>query len=92
MRTRDLRAPIILTPDNTIITAATFQSLNERGLVHLDTSAPLHRGRPITVTAEGHRALAEYRSRTRVTAVPATGPTAAATGMPTVAVKREVRR
>lgn len=90
MRTRDLRPPIILTPDNTIITAATFQPLNERGLVHLDTSAPLHRGWPITVTAEGQRALAEYRSRT--TAVPGAGPTAAATGMPTVAVKREVRR
>ncbi|MEU8784816.1 hypothetical protein [Streptomyces sp. NPDC048637] len=93
MQTRDLRPPIILTPDNTIITTTTFESLDERGLVHLDTSVPLYRGRPITVTAEGQRALAQYRSRTDATAMrTAAGRTPATTGMPTVTAKREIRR
>lgn len=91
MQTRDRGSAIVLTPDHTLITIATFQSLDNRGLVHLDTSVPLYRGRGITVTAEGHRALAQYRTRTGVTTVPVAAPTAATT-MPTVAVKREVRR
>lgn len=92
MQTQDRGSAIVLTPDHTLITIATFQSLDNRGLVHLDTSVPLYRGRGITVTTEGHRALAQYRTRTGVTTVPVAAPTAAAATLPTVAVKREVRR
>ncbi|MFC5253054.1 hypothetical protein [Streptomyces nigrescens] len=92
IQTRDRGSTIVLTPDHTLITIATFQSLDKRGLVHLDTSIPLHQGRGITVTAEGHRALAQHRARTGATTVPAAASTAAAATMPTVAVKREVRR
>ncbi|MFF9785121.1 hypothetical protein [Streptomyces nigrescens] len=92
MQTRGRGSTIVLTPDHTLITIATFQSLDKRGLVHLDTSVPLYQGRGITVTAEGQRALAQHRARTGTTTVPAAGPTAAAAGMPTVVVKREVRR
>ncbi|MER0483134.1 hypothetical protein ABR737_33180 [Streptomyces sp. Edi2] len=87
MQTRGRGSTIVLTPDHTLITISTFQSLDTRGLVHLDTSVPLYQGRGITVTAEGQRALTQYRSRSGVTAVPAAAPTATA-----VAVKREVRR
>ncbi|GAA2312655.1 hypothetical protein Scani_00040 [Streptomyces caniferus] len=88
MQTRGRGSTIVLTPDHTLITIATFQSLDKRGLVHLDTSVPLYQGRGITVTAEGHRALAQHRARTGAT----TGPTAATATMPPAAVKREVRR
>ncbi|MGW3009581.1 hypothetical protein ACWC9R_12195 [Streptomyces sp. NPDC001219] len=84
MQTRDRDSAIVLTPDHTLITTATLQSLDKRGLVHLDTSAPLYQGRGITVTAEGHRALAQHRARTSATTVPTT--------TPTVAAKREGRR
>ncbi|MFE0380162.1 hypothetical protein ACFW1M_32420 [Streptomyces inhibens] len=88
MQTRGRGSTIVLAPDHTVITIATFQSLDKRGLVHLDTSVPLYQGRGITVTAEGHRALARHRARTGATTVP----TAAAPTRPPVAVKREVRR
>ncbi|WP_432141045.1 hypothetical protein [Streptomyces sp. bgisy084] len=87
MQTRDHGSAIVLSPDHARITIATLQSLDKRGLVHLDTSVPLHRGRSITVTAEGHRALAQHRARTGAT----TTPTAAA-AIPTVAAKRQGRR
>ncbi|MFD3420116.1 hypothetical protein [Streptomyces decoyicus] len=73
MQTRGRGSTIVLTPDHTMITISTFQSLDKRGLVHLDTSVPLHQGRGITVTAEGQRALTQYRSRTGVTAIPVAG-------------------
>ncbi|MGW3835104.1 hypothetical protein [Streptomyces microflavus] len=65
----------IATIDGTTVTTATFGSLDELGLVHHDSSVSLARGRDITVTAEGHRALA-HRSRsasrsTPITSVPA---------------------
>ncbi|MFI0711348.1 hypothetical protein ACH4SK_11940 [Streptomyces inhibens] len=87
MQTRGRGSTIVLTPDHTLITIATFQSLDKRGLVHLDTSVPLYQGRGITVTPEGHRTLAQHRARTGATTVPAAAPTATA-----VTVTREVRR
>ncbi|MGA5265829.1 hypothetical protein [Streptomyces lydicamycinicus] len=88
MQTQGRGSTIVLTPDHTLITIATIQSLDTHGLVCLDTSVPIHQGRGITVTAEGHRALAQHRSRTGATTVP----TATAAAMPTVAAKREGRR
>ncbi|MFI7094766.1 hypothetical protein [Streptomyces lydicus] len=88
MQTQGRGSTIVLTPDHTLITIATIQSLDSHGLVCLDTSVPIHQGWGITVTAEGHRALAQHRSRTGATTVP----TATAAAMPTVAAKREGRR
>lgn len=48
----------IATIDGAAVTTATFDSLDELGLVHHDASVSLARGRDITVTADGHRALA----------------------------------
>ncbi|WP_319343286.1 hypothetical protein [Streptomyces microflavus] len=48
----------IATIDGAAVTTATFGSLDDLGLVHHDTSVSLARGRDITVTADGHRALA----------------------------------
>lgn len=48
----------IATIDGAAVTTATFGSLDELGLVHHDASVSLARGRDITVTAGGHRALA----------------------------------
>ncbi|MEN8655288.1 hypothetical protein ABCR94_33085 [Streptomyces sp. 21So2-11] len=48
------------------------------GLVQLDTSVPLYRGRGITVTAEGQRALTQHRAHIGVGTPPATAPHATA--------------
>ncbi|WP_198358304.1 hypothetical protein [Streptomyces fildesensis] len=60
MQTRGRGSTMVCTPDLTVITIATFQSLDKRGLLHLDTSVPLYQGRSITVTPEGHHALAHH--------------------------------
>ncbi|MFD4022239.1 hypothetical protein ACFWRV_01790 [Streptomyces sp. NPDC058576] len=57
LKVRD-RGARIATIDGTADTNATFGSLDELDLVHHDTSVSLARGRDITVTEEGHRALA----------------------------------
>ncbi|MFJ4967016.1 hypothetical protein ACIP6P_31990 [Streptomyces sp. NPDC088729] len=57
LEVRDRRARIA-TIDGTAVTNATFGSLDELGLVHHNTTVSLARSRDITVTAEGHRALA----------------------------------
>ncbi|MFD8114363.1 hypothetical protein [Streptomyces microflavus] len=70
LEVRDRRARIA-TIDGTAVTAATFGSLDELGLVHHDTSVSLARGRDITVTAEGHRALTNRsRSASQPTPIP----------------------
>ncbi|AKH83910.1 hypothetical protein AA958_18820 [Streptomyces sp. CNQ-509] len=74
MQTKGRGSTFVLTRDRTRMTIATFQSLDKRGLVHLDTSVPLFQGRPITVTAEGHRALDQHRMHTETTAGPAAAP------------------
>ncbi|MFD7013900.1 hypothetical protein [Streptomyces sp. NPDC059928] len=71
MRKQGGGSRIVVTSDRTRITISTFQSLDKRGLVHVDTSVPLSRGRGITVTPEGHRALAHHQARTGVSAGPA---------------------
>ncbi|MCZ4103063.1 hypothetical protein [Streptomyces sp. H39-C1] len=60
MQTRGRGSTMVCTPDLTVITIATFQSLDKRGLLHLDTSVPPYKGRSITVTPEGHHALAHH--------------------------------
>ncbi|MFF8482004.1 hypothetical protein [Streptomyces antibioticus] len=77
METRGRGQTIVITPDHSRITIATFQSLDKRSLVRLDTSVPLHQGRAITVTAEGHRALARHQARTGTATVAAAAPSAA---------------
>ncbi|MER5813836.1 hypothetical protein [Streptomyces californicus] len=57
LEVRDRRAHIA-TLDGTQVTTHSFRSLDALGLLHHDASVPLRRGRDITVTAEGHRALA----------------------------------
>ncbi|AUH40539.1 hypothetical protein [Streptomyces sp. CMB-StM0423] len=74
MQTKGRGSTFVLTPDRTRITIATFQALDKRGLVHLDTSVPLYQGRPITVTANGRRALAQHRVHAEATAPPAAAP------------------
>ncbi|MCZ4101796.1 hypothetical protein [Streptomyces sp. H39-C1] len=75
MQTRGRGSAMVCTPDFTVITIATFQSLDKRGLLHLDTSVPLYKGRSVTVTAEGHHAL----DRHSTSKCAATAPSAAAT-------------
>ncbi|MFJ4572048.1 hypothetical protein ACIP4W_11550 [Streptomyces sp. NPDC088846] len=71
METKGRGSARVAVPDGSRVTIATFQSLDKRGLVHLDTSVPLFRGRDITVTADGHRILAHHRSAAPAAAVPA---------------------
>ncbi|MFF8918316.1 hypothetical protein ACF08M_34715 [Streptomyces sp. NPDC015032] len=71
METKGRGSAHVAVPDGSRVTIATFQSLDKRGLVHLDTSVPLFRGRDITVTADGHRVLAHRRSSASAAAVPA---------------------
>ncbi|MEU2131751.1 hypothetical protein [Streptomyces sp. NPDC018352] len=71
METKGRGSARVAVPDGIRVTIATFQSLDKRGLVHLDTSVPLFHGRAITVTADGNRALAHRRSTTPAAAVPA---------------------
>ncbi|MFE8911050.1 hypothetical protein [Streptomyces globisporus] len=68
LEVQDRRARIA-TIDGTAVIIATFGSLDELGLVHHDTSVSLARGRDITVTAEGHRALT-HRSRSASQSTP----------------------
>jgi hypothetical protein len=71
METKGRGSARVAVPDGSRVTIATFHSLDKRGLVHLDTSVPLFRGRDITVTADGHRILAHHRSAAPAAAVPA---------------------
>ncbi|MFI7102731.1 hypothetical protein ACIBK8_25620 [Streptomyces sp. NPDC050161] len=66
-RGRDVR---ITTQGDTRVTVETIEALAELGLVHQDTSTMLHHGQQITITAEGHRALAHHTSRTGPAAPP----------------------
>ncbi|MFJ2021544.1 hypothetical protein [Streptomyces nodosus] len=70
---RGLGVTRIATDDGTRISIATFRALAKRGLVDRDTSTSLFRGQKITVTDEGHRALARPRPQ-----APATAPAKAA--------------
>ncbi|MFF7476769.1 hypothetical protein [Streptomyces sp. NPDC008092] len=51
----------VATADGTRISIATFRALNKRGLVGRDFSTRLSRGQKITVTKQGHLALASPR-------------------------------
>ncbi|MFE5647557.1 hypothetical protein ACFQ8Q_00340 [Streptomyces cyaneofuscatus] len=57
LEVRDRCAHIVIV-DGTQVSTAVFRSLNESGLLHHDESVPLRRGRDLTVTEEGRRALA----------------------------------
>ncbi|WP_181785410.1 hypothetical protein [Streptomyces phytophilus] len=74
MQTKGRGSTFVHTADRTRITIATFQPLDKRTLVHLDTSVPLYQGRPITVTDDGHRTLAQHRVHTETTAPPTAAP------------------
>ncbi|MFD3907472.1 hypothetical protein HXS80_06245 [Streptomyces sp. CB04723] len=85
LEVRDRRAHIA-TLDGTQVTTHSFRSLDALGLLHHDASVPLRRGRDITVTAEGHRALAH---RPQPVLPPSAAPTPPA---PTPAAVRVVGR
>ncbi|MFD4611938.1 hypothetical protein ACFWOT_28480 [Streptomyces sp. NPDC058440] len=76
---RGLGVTRVATDDGTRISIATFRALAKRGLVDRDTSTSLFRGQKITVTDEGHRALAKPHPQ-----APATAPAKAAPKPPTV--------
>ncbi|QNA72121.1 hypothetical protein C8250_009595 [Streptomyces sp. So13.3] len=77
--------PRVYVPDGSRVGLATFASLARRGLIHVDTSAPLYQGQNVSVTAQGHRALAHCR-------ITATLPSAAVPAPPTAASTLGARR
>lgn len=72
---RGLSVTRVSTDDGTRVSIATFRALAKRGLVDRDTSTSLFRGQKITVTDEGHRALAKPRPQAPATAPAKVAPT-----------------
>lgn len=67
----------VATPSRTRIAYRQLQRLEEAGLVHRDTSHPLHAGQPITLTDAGRAVLTAPRPAGPPGAKPATIPSAA---------------
>ncbi|MFJ9900696.1 hypothetical protein ACIQPR_45970 [Streptomyces sp. NPDC091280] len=67
----------VATGNGTRVSIATYRALDNRGLVTADTTTPLYTGQKITVTQDGHRALAQPRPWSAPTSTPATTPVTA---------------
>lgn len=71
--------PRVYVPGGGRVTLATFASLRRRGLINVDTSAPLYQGQNINVTPQGHRALTYRQIKASLPQSAAVPPTAAST-------------
>ncbi|MDO0936412.1 hypothetical protein QQY66_33690 [Streptomyces sp. DG2A-72] len=54
----------VIDKDRATVNVATLNALIKRGFVAVDTTTSLHQGQRLDVTAEGHRALAQYKPTT----------------------------